>query len=161
MESIKLIKNILISFFLLVIIVGWDVAHSENPVVSANEVVTIVATPTPTTKPIVVTHTPIPTALPNKEIADIIKEVFKEDSDKAFKLLSCENASLNPKAINTAGNKPKGSKDVGVFQINEYWQGVNSKFLLDPEINTRIAYKIFEDNGNSFERWTCGRKLGI
>lgn len=98
---------------------------------------------------------------PNQEVKELIEEVFGKHADKAFKVLSCENASLNPKAINTAGNTPKGSRDMGVFQINEYWQGVNGKFLLDPELNVRIAWKIYKDNGYSFERWTCGRKLGI
>lgn len=97
----------------------------------------------------------------NQEIREMIKEVFGEHADKAFKLLSCENAKLNPKAINTAGNTPKGSKDVGVFQINEHWQGVNAKFLLDPELNIRIAWKIYKDSGYSFKMWSCGKKLGI
>lgn len=90
-----------------------------------------------------------------------IREVFGEHADKAFKVLSCENASLNPNAVNTAGNEPAGSRDIGVFQINEYWQKTQGRFLFDPEINIRAAYIIFKDNGYTFERWTCGRKLGI
>ena len=96
-----------------------------------------------------------------EQIRGYIKEVFGKDADKAFKVLSCENAKLNPKAVNTAGNVPAGSRDIGVFQINEYWQGVNAKFLFEPKINVMIAHKIFTDNGHSFERWTCGRKLGV
>lgn len=95
------------------------------------------------------------------EIEQMIIDVFGEHSDKAFKLLTCENPRHDPNAINTSGNYPEGSKDVGVFQINEYWQEVNYRFLLDPEINIRIAWKIYENNGFTFERWTCGRRLGI
>lgn len=102
-----------------------------------------------------------PTNPQYEEIKKEIYEVFGKDADKAMKVLSCENASLNPEAVNTAGNSPAGSRDMGIFQINEYWQGVNGKFLLDPSINIRIARKIFIDNGGSFERWTCGRKFGI
>lgn len=99
-----------------------------------------------------------PTPDEKQEIRDYIKTVFGKDSDKAFKLLKCENASLNPKAINTAGNFPEGSRDIGVFQINEYWQDVNAKFLFDPKINVQIAYKIFKDDG-SFKMWSCSRKI--
>lgn len=105
---------------------------------------------------------PVEASTPEQQqIRDYIIEVFGADSDKAFALLGCENAKLNPKAVNTAGNSPAGSRDIGVFQINEYWQQVNGRFLFDWKINVQIAYKIYVDNGRSFERWTCGRKLGI
>jgi len=94
-------------------------------------------------------------------IRNKIREVFGDHADKAFKVLSCENAALNPNAVNTAGNEPAGSRDIGVFQINEYWQKTQGKFLFDPEVNIKIAYIIFKDNGYSFDRWTCGRKFGI
>jgi len=94
-------------------------------------------------------------------IKDEIKQVFGNDADKAFKLLSCENGRLNPNAVNTAGNYPAGSRDIGVFQVNEYWQKVNAKFLFNPAINIRIAYQIYKDDGYSFHMWTCGRKLGL
>ena len=96
-----------------------------------------------------------------REIVAYIKEVFGKDADKAFKLLSCENSSLNPRAVNTAGNTPAGSRDTGVFQINEYWQKVQYKFLLNYKVNIEIAHQIYTENGNTFERWTCGRKFGI
>lgn len=109
-------------------------------------------------KPIVlVTPTPDPKNLINQEI----REVFGKDSDKAFRLLSCENASHNPDAVNTAGNFPKGSRDIGVFQINEHWQATQGKFLFNPSINIRIAKQLFDENGKTFHLWTCGRRLSI
>lgn len=102
-----------------------------------------------------------PTPTEHDEIVAYIKEVFGEDSDKAFKVLSCENHALNPNAVNTAGNVPAGSRDLGIFQINEYWQRTQGKFLLNWKINVLVAHQIFTDNGNTFERWTCGRKLGV
>jgi hypothetical protein len=127
---------------------GLDKAYAEQPIISAwSENVT----PTPT--PDIQDET--------EAIREEIRNTFGEHADKAFKVLSCENASLNPKAVNTAGNVPAGSRDMGIFQINEYWQGVHAKFLLNWETNIRLAYQIFEENGHSFERWTCGRKFGI
>jgi hypothetical protein len=96
-----------------------------------------------------------------QEIANYICEVFGKDCDKAFAVLSCENPSLNPKAVNTAGNEPAGSRDIGVFQINEYWQRTQGKFLFNWKINVEIAHQLFEENGKSFKLWTCGRKLGV
>ncbi len=97
----------------------------------------------------------------NKPVYEQIESVFGSDTPKAMKLLSCENHALNPDAVNTAGNYPKGSRDIGVFQINEYWQKVNAKFLFDPQINIEIAHKIYTDSGNNFKLWTCGRKFNI
>lgn len=96
-----------------------------------------------------------------QEIDAEIKRVFGEDYDKAKKVLSCENSSLNPSAVNTAGNVPAGSRDIGVFQINEYWQATQGKFLFNWKINIQIAHQLFTENGKQFNLWTCGRKLGV
>lgn len=103
------------------------------------------------------------TIVPNEkdEITSYIKEVFGKDSDKAFKLLSCENKSLSPDAVNTAGNFPEGSRDIGIFQENEFWQGVQGKFLFNWKINIQIAHQLYTENGNSFKLWSCGRRLSI
>lgn len=94
-------------------------------------------------------------------ITNYIHEVFGEDAPLAFKVLSCENSAMNPQAVNTAGNVPAGSRDIGVFQINEYWQKTQGKFLFNWKINVEIAHQLFEENGKSFRLWTCGRKLNI
>ncbi len=98
---------------------------------------------------------------PHNSISEEIDQVFGKDANQAFKLLSCENHALNPSAVNTAGNYPVGSRDIGIFQINEYWQKVNAKFLFNPDINIRMAHQIYEESGNSFKMWSCGRRLGL
>ncbi|MDZ4228523.1 MAG: hypothetical protein U1E54_04735 [Candidatus Levybacteria bacterium] len=134
------------AIILVTVIMGIN-AKQNQVVVNAAELIYI--TPTPTPKPEEMTE--------KEKIVAYIKEVFGKDADRAFKLLECENRSLNPNAINTAGNTPAGSRDIGIFQINEYWQGVNGKFLFDPKINVQIAYKIFKDSGYSFKMWTCDK----
>ncbi len=104
---------------------------------------------------------PTPSTMPHNSITEEIDHVFGSDAPKAYQLLSCENHSLNPNAVNTAGNFPVGSRDIGVFQINEYWQKVNAKFLFDPTINIEIAHKIYTDSGNSFKLWSCAKKVGL
>lgn len=113
--------------------------------------------------PIVIFVTPTPTPVnPDYDTINAeIKEVFGSHYPKAMKVLSCENAHLRPDAVNTAGNTPAGSRDMGVFQINEYWQGVHAKFLLNYKTNIRIAYQIYEDSGYSFRMWSCGKRFGI
>ena len=98
-------------------------------------------------------------------IDDYIKQVFGQDTAKAMTLLSCENPSHDPNAVNTLGNYPPGSRDIGVFQINEFWQGVNGKFLFNWKVNIEVAKQLFDENGGHFwgpqTTWTCGRKLGV
>lgn len=106
-----------------------------------------------------------------EDIESIIREVFEDDAEKALQLLTSgekdtkcpggENKTLNPNAVNTAGNKPAGSRDIGVFQINEYWQKTQGKFLFNPRVNIEIAHQLFEENGKSFNLWTCGKVMGI
>lgn len=122
---------------------------------------TISATATPTIK--VSTPSATPTITEHDQIANYIKEVFGADSQKAFKLLSCENGKLNPKAVNNNKDKDGNitSSDYGLFQVNEFWQKTQKKFLLNYRINTQIAYQLFIENNKQFNLWTCGRKLGI
>ncbi len=104
---------------------------------------------------------PVVSGTPHNAIRDEIDQVFGSDAPKAYKLLSCENSSLNPNAVNTAGNYPVGSRDIGIFQVNEFWQKVNAKFLFDPTINIQIAHKIYTDSGNNFSMWSCGKRMKI
>lgn len=117
--------------------------------------------PTPTSVP-----TPLPTPSldvpPSRQvIADEVKRVFGADAPKAFLLLSHENSSLNPSAVNTAGNTPKGSRDIGVFQINEFWQQVQGRYLFNYKINILIAKQIYDESNHTFKMWTAGRALNI
>lgn len=107
------------------------------------------------------TPTPTETDTQYQMISEYIQQVFGVDSPKAFKLLSCENHALNPEAVNTAGNFPAGSRDIGVFQINEYWQKTQAAFLFDYRINVDIAHNIYTRSGNSFDMWSCGKRMGI
>ena len=102
-------------------------------------------------------NTPIAGSSTQQNIIDEIKKVFGKDSNRAFKLLQCENGKLNPDAVNT---NTDGSKDFSVFQVNNRWQGVQGKFLLNWKVNILIAKQIF-DESHSFKMWTCGQKLGI
>jgi hypothetical protein len=88
-----------------------------------------------------------------------VAQVFGAHYGKARRLLACENPALDPLAVNVNHD---GSRDIGVFQINSYWQGVsNEAFLKDYRINIRIAWNIYEHSNHTFALWSCGRKLDI
>ena len=104
------------------------------------------------------TPTPTPPLTEREQIVAYVKEVFGPDAPRAFKILECENRSMNPRALND--NTLWGGRgiDKGLWQINTSWQGVtNDKFLFDWRINTLMAKKIFDDWGGNFRAWTCGR----
>lgn len=99
------------------------------------------------------------------QIENYIKSVFGKYSDTAFQLLTdprChENGSLNPSAENDNTKWGGVGRDWGIFQINDTWQKVQPKFLLNWRINVQIAYQLFVENGHRFNLWTCGKVLGI
>jgi len=108
------------------------------------------------------TATPTPTPTEHDRIVGYIKQVFGSDSDKAFELLTSptchENRSLDPDAVNVNTDQ---SQDVGIFQINTKWQGVQPKFLRNWQVNILIAKQLYVDDSRSFRAWTCGKELGI
>lgn len=138
--------------------VQFPLAHADT-VVYISPLARLEVTPTAT--PTLPTPTPQYDSQ-QQQIIGYIKSTFGEYTERAMQLLSCENSSLNPVAINTAGNYPVGSEDIGVFQINNYWNDIGNVDLLeDPQVNVAVAWKKFKDSGYSFNQWTCGRELGI
>lgn len=156
----NLATNIFISIMLITVIVGYDIAHT-NPVVKAQE-------PQNDTKIKVIEKEVVKYIEPDTP-EEYIKYVFGKDSDKAFLLLKgngtkdacAENRYLNPKAKNDNTEWGGRGIDWGVFQINDSWQGVNPKFLLNWKVNIEVAHQLYVENGNSFKLWTCGKVYGI
>jgi len=149
--------GVIIATVSLPVMFGYQARESQKAVgvLSSIKVYAQVITPTPT----LVTeenHTP-----EQEQIISYIKEVFGKDQDKAFKLLSCENKSLNPKAVNDNTTWGGVGRDWGIFQINDTWQAVQPKFLKNWKINIQIAKQLFDENGKKFNLWTCGRNFGI
>lgn len=114
-------------------------------------------------KQVVVTKVSTPATTPLQDkIENEVKIVFGDDYPQAKQILDCENHARNPKAVNDNTKWGGRGIDWGVFQINDSWQGVTNKaFLTDYTINIRMAYNIFKSWGNTFQAWTCGKKLGI
>lgn len=103
----------------------------------------------------IITRTPPDSVLTKDEIKQYIEYVFGEHADEAFKVLECENKTLNPRATNHNRN---GSIDRGIFQLNsKYWGGEEN---FDPKTNIDKAYKIFNNHNKTWEAWTCSYMVG-
>jgi hypothetical protein len=137
----KLIKNILIAFYIVVIVAGYDIAHTPKVLASNLEVPVAIPKPEfgPTNIKKVVTYygTPTPPLKPIT-VADKIKKTFPANSTM-LKVAYCES-KFNPRAKN-----PKGTA-TGVFQIiSSTWK--SNKCIGDPtnaDDNIACAKKIYE-----------------
>jgi len=93
----------------------------------------------------------------NQQIRDYIKQVFGDQSDNALKILECENAGLNPKAINHNRN---GSTDHSIFQVNSiHTKRYGEEFKTNWRANIDVAYKIYQASG--WSAWSCSHKIGV
>lgn len=94
----------------------------------------------------------------NESIMDSIRlEAQKQgygDVELALDIADCESR-YNPKA--TGVNKD-GTRDRGVFQINEYWhKNISDECAYDAECNIRYAISLL--NQGKAHLWSCYRKV--
>lgn len=76
-----------------------------------------------------------------------------EDVEFAINLADCESL-LNPKASNTYGNTPAGSKDRGLYMFNSYWQArVSDTCAYSAECATEEAIKMLKTG--KAHLWAC------
>jgi hypothetical protein len=152
---IQEIKNIFVAILVVTLIICWDQAHTEKPVMAQEVVESPVASP----EPLETIETP----------ETYIRKVFGQDSQKAFLLLqgngqgSCaENRHLDPKAFNRNWSKTEGvywSTDWSIFQVNDKFHPVEELNLdTDWKANIDYAKRMFDRDGGTFAyRWTCGK----
>ena len=93
-----------------------------------------------------------------------VYEVFGEYYDKAILLLTgngeCggENKLLDPYAVNSNSD---GSRDRGIFQINDKFHPLTDEQAFDYRQNIDYAWRMFVNDNYTFIRWTAGRCLNI
>ena len=77
--------------------------------------------------------------------------------DYLVKLAICESR-LDPLAVRVKGNSPAGSRDRGVFQINDYWQKqVTDDVAFSVEKSTKWTMDKINAGGQGI--WVCDRKI--
>jgi hypothetical protein len=145
-------KNILIAFFLIVIIVGYDIAHTDK----AKAVSVPQVTPQATPHGVEVHYPPI---------EEYIRLKFGVYADNAMRLLTdpacAENRHLDPLAVNDNRSWGGIGRDRGIFQINDVFHPLTDAQAFDYKQNIDYAFRMFENDGHTFKRWTCGKYLGL
>ncbi len=146
----------LILAFLLVMVFYGDVKRRD--IQTAGQPVRQVEAveETSSTKTVVVVVEEKPTAPTNKPIKEKICEVFGDECENAWKIVSeCENKSLDPSLVHKNSN---GTVDVGLFQINSI-HGYSEEYLKNIDNNIRVAYRIFKMGG--WSQWACSWVIGV
>lgn len=159
---------------------NFDALYTDDNIQPGAQVMGAQApTPTPTPMP---TATPIPYPTPTiipqfvdvaPEMQDIIRAIVQDPNQvNNFINLAAQESSLNPSNINQNSDQ-RGTKDYGLFQINDYWQrplyesmGYTVDDLLNPEVNAEVAYEIWKRNearreGTGFNPWVAAQALGL
>ena len=148
-----LINNFFITGLILTCVVGYDVAHTPN-------IKAIDVSPAPEPSP---EATTTPQAIPN-DPEGYVRYIFGDHTDKALLLLkgnevcSGENKQLDPLAVN---RNRDGSRDRGIFQINDKFHPLTDAQAFDFKQNINYAYRMFKNDNYAFVRWTVGRCLNI
>jgi hypothetical protein len=115
--------------------------------------------------------TPTPTIIPEfqgvrPDIQDAIRQEFPQDLQNQAINVAARESSLNPRTVQQEANPVipelgRRSRDIGTFQLNEFWQRflleeygldpINNpddlEALLDPVLNARIAADLVERSG--------------
>lgn len=108
-----------------------------------------------------------PTLTPEQVAAAIINAGFSTTASGtalyspaviAWAVAKAENSAFEVNHVNTKGNTPAGSRDRGIFQINDFWHDeVTDACAFDPVCNILAAYKI-SSGGKDWSQWTSYSK---
>jgi hypothetical protein len=101
------------------------------------------------------------------EVAEFLYEAgFKDEEVHQMVCIARYESGLKSKAIGRAATgQAKGSKDIGLFQINtHFWAkskskggcGISEADLFDPSINARCARMVYERHG--FDGWVAYKR---
>jgi hypothetical protein len=100
-------------------------------------------------------------AFTHLSVEEQIREIAREHNfqwpDYLVKLAHCES-TMNPSASNSIGNKPVGSIDRGLFQINDYWHpNVSDECAYNLRCSTEYTIKLI--NKGKQNLWVCNNKV--
>jgi hypothetical protein len=138
--------NIFLAIMITTVIAGADIARTPHSD-------TTLPSPAPTVIP---TSTPIPT-----DIVGYISYKFGDDAWKAFRVLDCENKTLDPERYNDNRTWGGVGVDRGYWQINNVYHPISDSCAKDVKCSTDYAFRMYSNDDNTFVRWACGKKLGL
>jgi len=114
------------------------------------------------------TTVPVPTTtIPDNIVVEVATETPSEiqrlicapqydwDCEEALSVSWCESGH-NPRAVSPPNRN--GTIDRGLFQVNDVWRDAFPRSwgaILDPVVNTKMAYHIWKVGKRSWMYWTC------
>lgn len=137
---------------------------TEKVLLSDAEIITTTTAPVTT---IPITTTTSITTIPDivsfqiapetpEEIKKIIcAPIYDWNCSEALAVAWCESSHITG-AISRPNRN--GTTDRGLFQVNDIWKTVfPSRWgaILDAQVNTSMAYKIWQEGNRSWKYWTC------
>jgi hypothetical protein len=82
------------------------------------------------------------------QLAALALRHFPPDVAATAVAISWHESRGNPDAMNDKNNTPAGSRDRGLWQINDHWHpSVTDSCAFDPECSTAYAAKLYRENG--------------
>lgn len=92
----------------------------------------------------------------NASLREAIKAAgFTGDAARIAFAVGMAESGGKPGLVNDKNNTPAGSRDRGLFQINDHWHpGVSDEEAFDPIRNAKYAYKI-SNGGKSWQPWSA------
>ena len=119
--------------------------------------------------------TPTPTIVPQfrqvrPKVQEEIRKTFKENPNEAINVAAMES-SLNPSLIQQEGNPyvpelGRKSRDIGLYQINEWWQRKNLKKAgYTPEdmfnLQKNLSFTKWLQQRQGWQPWHGARNVGL
>ena len=146
--TIKLTYFLVFIFFMAVALTSVCYAiTSESPTMPLEAPVS-----PPSAKVVQSDPVPIPLTV-EEQIRAIAEEHNFEWPDYLVRLSECE-ASLQVDALNIEGNYPVGSRDRGLYQINDYWHSeVSDEVAFDIRLSTE--WTMWMINSGNQKQWSC------
>lgn len=82
------------------------------------------------------------------QLAALVLRHFPPEAAATAVAISWHESRGNPDALNDKNNTPAGSRDRGLWQINDHWNpSVTDACAFDPECSTAYAAKLYRENG--------------
>ncbi len=82
------------------------------------------------------------------ELARVVTRYFPPEARATAVAIAWHESRGNPAALNDKNNTPAGSRDRGLWQINDHWNpSVTDACAFDPECSTAYAAQLYKSSG--------------
>jgi len=155
--------HLIAAFLLIVAFVGWDnMNYRKSLFVSASTSSTDASSAMTAGQQLTEEDTSVatPSATPalkfDIDAQAYVYKVFSKDHERAFEIIDCES-KWNTNALNDNTTWGGIGQDRGIWQINNVFHPVSDECAYDYKCSTNYAKRMYDNDNQSFTRWTCGK----